>query len=67
MLVRALQIWLCPTRLAVTMAGGAGGGSTAADAGFIIVETNYRVSISLCSHCRQMELSAWTSQTAWSA
>ena len=37
------EVWLCPTRLAAIMAGGQGGRAAAAEDGFIIIETNYRV------------------------
>ena len=50
-------MWLCPTKLAITMAGGAAGRMAAADDGFIIVETNYRRGSAACAFlgCRGSE------------
>lgn len=47
------DVWLCPTRLAVTMAGGAAPSTAAAEDGFVVTETNYRLYAYTSSPVRQ--------------
>jgi transcription initiation factor TFIIH subunit 4 len=47
------EVWLCPTRLAVTMAGGAGASAGAAADGFVVTETNFRLYAYTASPVRQ--------------